>query len=154
MDTHEALNVLGPKFALFGLFFAFNNRLQAVGDGFYEEITCKQFFLLACMNLFEKEPPTAQSLAKVMGCSRQNVKEILTALEKKGLVAFVPHKSDKRKRLVVLTEKTAQIAERYKDKERAFIDGLYEGVDEEEIRNAYLFLAKLEDNLKKFDRGD
>ena len=148
MNSTDALNMLDPKFALFGFFLAFANRLQTVGDVFYEEITCKQFFLMACMNLFPKEPPTANDLAKVMGCTRQNVKEILVSLEKKGLVSLVPHMTDKRKRMVVLTEKSLKLSEKYKEKETEFIDRLYKGVTEEEIKNAYLILAKLEENLK------
>ena len=77
MNANEVINMMDAKYALFGLFFAFNNRLQTVGDMFYEEITCKQFFLLACMNLYPDEAPTANELAKTMGTTRQNVKEIL-----------------------------------------------------------------------------
>lgn len=148
MKSTDALDMMGPRLALFGFFFAFNNRLQTAGDAFYEEITCKQFFLMACMNLFGDEPPTANDLSRVMGCSRQNVKEILTSLEKKGFVALVPHKSDKRKRIVVLTQKAGRFAEKYKEKETEFIERLYEGVNEEQIRSNYCFLAKLEENLK------
>ena len=42
-------------------------------------ITCKQFFLLACMNLFQGEAPTVQDLAQVMGSSHQNVKQIFNS---------------------------------------------------------------------------
>lgn len=150
MNSLDALNMLGPEYALFGLFFAFHNRLQTTGDEFYEEITCKQFFLMACMNLFPTEPPTANDLAKIMGCTRQNVKELLTGLEKKGLVTFAPHKTDKRKRLVLVTEKAIVLSEKYRAREVEFIRRLYEGVSEDEIRQTYMFLAKLEDNLKKF----
>ena len=150
MNSQDALNMIGPKHALFGLFFAFNNRLQAAGDGFYEEITTKQFFLMACMNLFADETPTANDLAKVMGCTRQNVKEILTSLEKKGFIAYKPHKTDKRKRLVTLTPKAIETAGKYTAKENEFLSLLYDGVSDEEVKNTYLFLAKLEDNLKKF----
>ena len=148
MNSIDALNMLGPRYALFGFFLAFANRLQTAGDGFYEEITCKQFFLMACLNLFPKEPPTANDLAKIMGCTRQNVKEILVSLEKKDLVSLVPHKTDKRKRMVVLTDKALKLAEKYKAKETEFIDRLYNGLTEEEIKNVYLILSKLEDNLK------
>jgi len=60
MNANEVINMMDAKYALFGLFFAFNNRLQTVGDMFYEEITCKQFFLLACMNLYTEEAPTTK----------------------------------------------------------------------------------------------
>lgn len=148
MNSTDALNMMDAKYALFGFFFAFHNRLQTAGDSFYEEITCKQFFLMACMNLFKDSPPTANDLAKVMGCSRQNVKEILTSLEKKGFVSLVPCQSDKRKRIVILTKKAALLAERYSSKETEFIERLYKGVTEEQIKSTYCFLAKLEENLK------
>ncbi len=83
ITTDDVLNVMPPQMGLFGLLFAFMNRLQAAGDAFYEEITCKQFFLLACMNLYQDEAPTANEMAETMGCSRQNVKEILNSLAKK-----------------------------------------------------------------------
>lgn len=149
MNSQDVLNMMDPKHALFGMFLAFNNRLQAAGDGFYEEITCKQFFLMACMNLFEDEPPTANDLAKVMGCTRQNVKEILVSLEKKGFIAFAPHKTDKRKRMVVVTPKAIEVFQKYTAKENEFLRCLYDGVKDEELINTYLLLEKLEDNLKK-----
>ena len=95
MNASDVLQMMDHKYALFGLFFAFHNRLQAVGDSFYDEITCKQFFLLACMNLYPDEAPTANELARSMGCSRQNVKEILNSLEKKQLVHLAVDSKDK-----------------------------------------------------------
>ena len=147
MKSTDVLNMIDEKYALFGFFFSFNNKLQNTGDAFYEEITCKQFFLMACMDLFKDNPPTANDLAKVMGCSRQNVKEILTSLEKKGFVTLVSHKDDRRKRIVILTEKARQVAEKYSAKESEFIERLYNGVTDEEIKSTYYFLAKLEENL-------
>lgn len=152
MKNIDVLNMIDAKYALFGFFFAFHNRLQTAGDAFYEEITCKQFFLLACMNLFNDTAPTANDLAKVMGCSRQNVKEILTSLEKKELVSFAPCETDKRKRIVVLTEKAEKLAAKYREKETEFLTRLYDGVTDQEIKNAYVFLSKLEDNLKMFNK--
>ena len=148
MNSLDVINMMDPKHALFGLFFAFHNRLQTAGDTFYEEITVKQFFLFACMTLFPDSPPTANDLAKVMGCTRQNVKEILTSLEKKGFVTLTKSESDKRKRIVTLTEKAMLTAFKYTDKENEFLSRLYEGVSEEEIRYTYSILTKLEDNLK------
>ncbi len=148
MNSSDVLNMMDPKHALFGLFFAFHNRLQTAGDAFYQEITFKQFFLLACMSLFTDSPPTANDLSKVMGCTRQNVKEILTSLEKKGFVTLYQSKTDKRKRIVTLTEKAMITASKYRDGENEFLRRLYEGVTEEEIRYTYSVLTKLEDNLK------
>ena len=149
MNASEVLHMMDHKYALFGLFFAFHNRLQAVGDSFYEEITCKQFFLMACMNLYQDEAPTANELAKTMGCTRQNVKEILNSLEKKQLIRLETDERDKRKQRVYLTENAQLMADKYRKKETDFMNYLYEGISEEEVDSAYSIITKIEDNLKK-----
>ena len=149
ITNSEVLQIMDHKYALFGLFFAFHNRLQAVGDSFYEEITCKQFFLMACMNLFPDEAPTANELAKVMGCTRQNIKEILNSLEKKQLVRLEADINDKRKKRVYLTENAMIMADKYREKEIGFLEGLYEGVTDEEVDSAYSIISKIESNLKR-----
>lgn len=151
MNASEIVQMMDHKYALFGLFFAFHNRLQAVGDSFYEEITCKQFFLLACMNLYPEEAPTANELAKTMGCSRQNVKEILNSLEKKQFVRLETDASDKRKKRVYLTEQAKIVGAKYQQKEIDFLRHLYEGVSDEEVDSAYSIISKIEDNLKRME---
>ena len=146
MNASEVLQMMDHKYALFGLFFAFHNRLQAVGDSFYEEITCKQFFLMACMNLYQDEAPTANELAKTMGCTRQNVKEILNSLEKKQLIRLETDERDKRKQRVYLTENAQLMADKYRKKETDFMNYLYEGISEEEVDSAYSIITKIEDN--------
>lgn len=151
MNASEIVQMMDHKYALFGLFFAFHNRLQAVGDSFYEEITCKQFFLLACMNLYPEEAPTANELAKTMGCSRQNVKEILNSLEKKQFVRLETDENDKRKKRVYLTEQAKLMGAKYQQKEIEFLKHLYEGVSDEEVDSAYSIISKIEDNLKRME---
>ena len=147
MNSNEVFTMMDHKYALFGLFFAFHNRLQATGDSFYDEITCKQFFLLACMNLYTEEAPTGNELAKTMGCSRQNIKEILNRLEKKGLVYLQPDEKDKRKNRVYRTEKCFKLSEKYKEKEIQFMQMLYEGLSDKDIDDAYRIISKIEENL-------
>ena len=85
MSPRDVVAEMDGRYALFGLLFALQNRLQAVGDTFYEEITSKQFFLMACMNLFQGEAPTVQDLAQVMGSSHQNVKQIINKLDENNV---------------------------------------------------------------------
>lgn len=151
MNASDVFKMMDHRHALFGLFFAFHNRLQAAGDSFYEEITCKQFFLLACMNLYAMEAPTANELAKTMGCSRQNVKEILNSLEKKRLIRLETDAKDKRKKRVYLTEQAQIMSAKYQQREEDFLQHLYEGVSDEEVDYAYSTISKLEDNLKRME---
>lgn len=149
MSPRDVVAEMDGRYALFGLLFALQNRLQAVGDTFYDEITCKQFFLMACMNLFQGEAPTVQDLAQVMGSSHQNVKQILNKLEQKGFVSVEPDEEDRRKLRISLTEYAAVMAEKYRLKEEEFMDGLFEGVSQEEAKQAFFILSKMEGNLMK-----
>lgn len=149
IKNEDVLNIMPPQFALFGLLFAFMNRLQAAGDSFYEEITVKQFFLLACMNLFPNEAPTANQMAETMGCSRQNVKEILNALTKKGIIVLRQDDNDKRKQRIYLTEKQKTLAAKYQQKEMEFMQLLYKDVSDEEIRTVYGIISRMENNIKE-----
>ena len=149
LSPRDVVAEMDGRYALFGLLFAFQNRLQAVGDTFYDEITCKQFFLIACMNLFQGEAPTVQDLADVMGSSHQNVKQILNKLEQKGFVKVEPDEADRRKLRISLTEYAALTGEKYRLKEEMFMTGLFDGVETEEVRQAFLTLSKMEENLMK-----
>ena len=149
LSPRDVVAVMDGRYALFGLLFALQNRLQAVGDTFYDEITCKQFFLMACMNLFQGEAPTVQELAQVMGSSHQNVKQILNKLEQKGFVKVEPDEEDRRKLRISLTEYAALTGEKYRLKEEEFMTGLFDGVEEEEAKQAFLALSKMEANLMK-----
>jgi len=149
MNTEDLLDIMPPQMGLFGLMFAFMNRLQAAGDTFYDEITCKQFFLLASLNLYPDLPPTANELAETMGCSRQNVKEILNSLQKKGMVVLNQDKNDKRKQRICVTEKMKKLASKYTQKEIEFMKLLYDGISDDEIRGVYKIISRMEKNLMK-----
>ena len=153
LSPRDVVAEMDGRYALFGLLFALQNRLQAVGDTFYEEITCKQFFLMACMNLFQGEAPTVQDLAQVMGSSHQNVKQIINKLEQKGFLKVEPDEKDGRKLRISLTEYAMVTGEKYRVKEEEFMTGLFDGVDAEEAKQAFLTLSKMEENLMKMRRN-
>ena len=146
--NEDVLSAMPPQYGLFGLLFAFMNRLQTVGDAFYEEITCKQFFLLACLNLYIDEEPTANELAESMGCSRQNVKQILDSLCKKELLVLIKDNNDKRKQRIHRTKKCEKLAAKYLQKEQEFMQLLYDGVSEKEMKSVFKIISKMENNLK------
>ena len=153
ITNDQILGMMPPQFGLFGFLFAFMNRLQATVDSFYEEITCRQWFLLACMNLYSREAPTANELAETMGCSRQNVKEILNALVKKEILVLKQDENDKRKQRIYLTSKQKRLAKKYQNKEMEFLKLLYKGIPDDEIRNVFQIISRMEKNLTGAARG-
>jgi len=149
MEPREMINSMDKRFALFGYFFAMSNRLQAVGDRFYEEITCKQFFLMICLRLFENGAPTINELSEIMGCSHQNVKSIAGKLEEKGYLEIRPDSDDARKLRIRLTNKADRLAKKYQKKELDFIDMLFTGISDKQIETTFKTLEKMEENINE-----
>lgn len=140
---------MDKRFALFGYFFAMSNRLQTVGDRFYEEITCKQFFLMICLRLFENGAPTINELSEIMGCSHQNVKSIAGKLEEKGYLEIRPDSDDARKLRIRLTNKADRLAKKYQKKELDFIDMLFTGISDKQIETTFKTLEIMEENINE-----
>ena len=149
MEPREMINSMDKRFALFGYFFAMSNRLQTVGDRFYEEITCKQFFLMICLRLFENGAPTINELSEIMGCSHQNVKSIAVKLEEKGYLEIRPDSDDARKLRIRLTNKADILAQKYQKKELDFIDMLFTGISDKQIETTFKTLEKMEENINE-----
>lgn len=149
MEPREMINSMDKRFALFGYFFAMSNRLQTVGDRFYEEITCKQFFLMICLRLFENGSPTINELSEIMGCSHQNVKSIAGKLEEKGYLEIRPDSDDARKLRIRLTNKADSLAKKYQKKELDFIDMLFTGISDKQIETTFKTLEKMEENINE-----
>ena len=101
----ELKNYPAP-YVLFGALLAMGNRLQAAGDRFYDEITTKQWFVLAVLENFSA-PPTLGELARGVGSSHQNVKQLVLKLQQKGYVALAQDGRDARKNRVHRTQKCA-----------------------------------------------
>ena len=149
MEPREMINSMDKRFALFGYFFAMSNRLQTVGDRFYEEITCKQFFLMICLRLFENGAPTINELSEIMGCSHQYVKSIAGKLEEKGYLEIRPDSDDARKLRIRLTSKADSLAQKYQKKELDFIDMLFTGISDKQIETTFKTLEKMEENISE-----
>ena len=149
MEPREMINSMDQRFPLFGYFFAMSNRLQTVGDRFYEEITCKQFFLMICLRLFKNGAPTINELSEIMGCSHQNVKSIAGKLEEKGYLEIRPDSDDARKLRIRLTNKADSLAKKYQKKELDFIDMLFTGISDKQIETTFKTLEKMEENINE-----
>jgi len=153
MNRSTILTGLNDKTILFGLFFAFDNQLQAAGDTFYEGITSKQFFLIICLSLFHDHCPTIKELSEVMGCSHQNVKQLANKLENKGVLNILPDDKDKRKVRIVPTEKLMQLERKHRKRGQEFMERLYDRLSDEEIGITLKAMTKVESNLTLIREG-
>lgn len=142
---------LDDKHYLFGLLFALDNKLQATGDHFFDEITAKQWFLLACITLFDGKPPSLLELAHIMGCSHQNTKQIVLKLCQKGYLELLPDERDKRRTLVKITPACEELCAQYQAQQVAFMDGFYKGLTPEQIHVTLHTLLTIQNNLEEIN---
>lgn len=149
MSRDDMMSVYDNKHFLFGLFFSIGNRLQTAADAFYEEITCKQFFLSICVGLFQDSHPTINELADVFGSSHQNVKQIINKMEKNGYLKTYIDPDDKRKTRVCGTTKLEELGMKYNEKADQFLNSLYEGIKEEDLEITCRTVAAIDKNLIK-----
>lgn len=150
MNCLEKLQKMDVQRALFGMFFSFSNHLQAAGDTFYDEITCKQFFFLICLNLLEDCPPTLNELAQVMQSSHQNIKQMAKTLEAAGYVELRRDSSDRRKTRIYKTQKADDLQRKYRTQSEQFFEAFYAGISAEDLLTTFRVLNQLDDNLTTF----
>lgn len=92
--------------ALFAGLFVVQNRLQNACEKLQTEISMRQWHLLAMAEACEREK-TLTNIGRLMGCSRQNVRRLADALERRGFVRTAAGPNN-----AVLLE-TTERAERY-----------------------------------------
>ena len=81
--------------AIFSQLMIAANRLQTVFDHEIPQVTLKQFMLLTMVRQSDQQLTLTQS-GKLSGCSRQNVKKLAEALQRKGFVRVHPDAADSR----------------------------------------------------------
>ena len=85
-------NDLSKKQAIFASIFVIQNRLQTACEKVQQEITMRQWLLLAMAEICDK-PKTLSNIGRLMGCSRQNVKNLAAALENNCVAAVLKARS-------------------------------------------------------------
>ncbi|MGN0598561.1 MAG: MarR family winged helix-turn-helix transcriptional regulator [Oscillospiraceae bacterium] len=149
MDKLKAAEYLSPLYdkdrdsmsqALFVNLFIQQNRVQTAFDKVSPEISTKQWLLLG-MTANCPEPKTLTRIGQLMGCSRQNVKQLADSLEKKGFLDI--KKGGSRSVCLELTEK----ADRYYDKmceiRKDFLNKLYTELTDDDIKQLYDLQIKI-----------
>jgi len=138
---------------IYGLLFAVSNKLQARADEMLPEITSRQHFLLIVLSLFKDKYPSLKEVAEVVGSSYQNVKKMADNLEKKGFIELKRDEHDKRKYNLMLTDKVAALSEDIDREAETFMEDLYKGLTEEDLRRVIAVLLQMETNLNTKKKG-
>lgn len=126
--------------AIFASLFILQNRLQSAGEKIEEELTMKQWLLLAIVTICPP-PRTLTSIGAIMGCSRQNVKKLAAALESRGYL-IIEEGAGNSVRLQ-LTDKADQYGQTMKTRHDTTLRLLFEDFDEHQINDLFSSITKL-----------
>ena len=134
--------------AIFSSNFVLQNRMQTAGEKLQTKISMKQWLLLA-MTACCPEPRTLTNIGNLMGCSRQNVKKLALALEKKGFVHL--QLSNNNSVLVELTEEVQRYTEEIGERQMKALSLLFSDFSEEEIEQLFFLYSKLYTGLERVE---
>jgi DNA-binding MarR family transcriptional regulator len=107
-----------------------------------DDLTAKQFQMIAIIDKRFASPPSITELAEQMGTTHQNVKQLALQLERRGYVGIFRDEKDKRIWRVRLTERNAAYWQERAPEHMRFMMDLFASLDDRE-------LAEFHDSLEK-----
>lgn len=135
--------------AIFSSIFILQNRMQTAGEKLQTKISMKQWLLLAITECCP-EPRTLTNIGNLMGCSRQNIKKLAVALEKKGFVRLLLGSNNSVH--IELTDKVVEYANELGERHLQTLKLLFEDFSEEEIEQLFRFYAKLFAGIERVEK--
>ncbi len=143
MDNDNVLKDLFLMQQTYATLFSVYNKLQTESDKHFVALSSRQYMtMLAILHLSENET-TINSIAKKLGSTKQNTKQLITVLEKKGYINIKPSDIDKRATNISIT--TSGINEMLKSGEIGimFLGEVFNEFTGEELQTLWDLLKKI-----------
>ncbi|MCY3412111.1 MAG: MarR family transcriptional regulator [Candidatus Heimdallarchaeota archaeon] len=112
----------------------------------YGLTTMQVLTLIAVERLFD-ESPSITDLSETMSTSRQNVKQLVNQLVKKGFLALNRDVSDNRVLRISTTEKNRMYWEKYNTQHTEYLIALFTRLSSDEISTLDILISKLYQSL-------
>ena len=140
---------------IFGSLLIIANRMDTLLERELRQfgVTSKQWFLSVIIDSLFTEPPTMKEVAREMGSSHQNVKQVALKLQEKNLLTLVKDKKDRRVTRIRMTDESHEFWAKTQPKGELFTEALFEGVKKEDLQIARKVMQKIMDNLELMEKG-
>lgn len=135
--------------AIFSSIFVLQNRMQTAGEKIQTDISMKQWLLLAMVDCCP-EPRTLTNVGNLMGCSRQNIKKLALALEKKDFVHLLLGSNNSV--CIKLTDKVRKYAVEMGERHSQSLKLLFADFSEDEIEQLFKLYAKLYAGIERMEK--
>lgn len=143
------IDITQKKQAIFASIFVAQNRLQTAGEKVQTEISMRQWHLLAMTKVCDK-PKTLTNIGMLMGCSRQNVKNLAAALNKKGFVRFIYGSNNSV--LIEITEQADKYLSSMAERHNQMLTRLFSSFSEKEIGELFDLQNNLLDGIEQAEK--
>lgn len=139
----------GKEAVLFFSLFVITNRIETIYNAGMEDLTLKQLMLLILVSISEGE--TFTRYGEIMGSSRQNIKALAKALERKSYVSIRQDENDRRAYGIFLKAKTAKHFKETEDYYARQILELFSEFIADEITLLFSFVPKFFAGIRKME---
>jgi len=141
---------------VFGSVLIIANRMDTLLERELKEydVTAKQWFMTAVIDNSFDNPPTLKEVAREMGSSHQNIKQVALKLEQKGLLVFEKDKKDARVTRLKLTDQIYEFSQLTQSKATIFTQALFKGIEKDDMSKARAVHQKMLSNLSEMDQPE
>lgn len=123
--------------------FAVTNKLQMQGDKYLQEITLRQMLAIPAIIHAHDGNATINHIARQLGTTKQNAKQIVDAMKKKGYLAVAPNEQDKRAVNVTITPEGKEAFQVCSERTDEFLADMFHDFTTEELGTFCTLLQKL-----------
>lgn len=123
--------------------FSVTNKLQTQGDKYLKDLTIRQMLAVpAIIHALDGEA-TISNVARYVGTSKQNAKQIIDALGKKNYVSTEPNGRDKRAVNITITPEGRQAFSTCSERTDVLLADIFHDFTTEDIKTLWTLLKKL-----------
>lgn len=99
--------------------------------------------------LWQKDHISIVELSALVGLAKTTLTSMLDRMEESGLIERVPDANDRRKCILVLTERARNLQEKYEQVSQEMNDIYFQGFCDEEIKEFEGYLQRVLNNIKE-----
>ncbi|MFJ3389342.1 MarR family winged helix-turn-helix transcriptional regulator [Lysinibacillus sp. NPDC086135] len=128
---------------IYSALFSVGNKIQVQSDQYLEKLTSRQFMVILAIAHLPEDQASFNNIARKLGTTKQNVKQLVTTMKNKGYVEIAPSQQDKRAVNTTITEFGKQVALEAGEKGTYFLADLFKNFSTNELETMWGLLKKL-----------
>lgn len=140
MDIYRELFLMQQTYATL---FSLTNKIQIKGDTYIDGLTSRQMMAMVAIIHLPEEETTLNNIAKKLGTTKQNVKQLIMIIQQKGFVVMMPSVHDKRSINIKITESGKNIIMSCGEQSLKFFTDVFQHFTTEEMEILWVLLKKM-----------